>query len=165
MPGTFVSLGNAHQLFARLIDSVIAARESLPHPVIVQHGHTPCDNHALNLVAFLPPAEYEKQVLDADIVIMHAGAGSILHAIQAGKVPIVMARLRKYREIVDDHQLEFAGALAAEGRVLWIQDGGELETSVTEALRRQGAMSAKSTRPRLVELVGEVLRRCARDGL
>lgn len=163
MPGTFVSVGNAHQAFTRLISVVFTARDSLPQPIIVQHGDTPCDSHALNPVAFLSPAEYEKQILDADIVIMHAGAGSILHAIQAGKVPIVMARLKRYGEIVDDHQLEFSGALAAEGRVVLIHDGAELEQAAKEALRRQSAMPDQPSPPRLVGLVGEVLERCARE--
>lgn len=162
MPGTFVSVGNAHQAFTRLISVVSAARDSLPQPIMVQHGHTPCDSHALNPVAFLHPAEYEKQVLDADVVITHAGAGSILCAIKARKVPIVMARLKRYGEVVDDHQLDFSRALAAEGRVVLIHDRAELEQAAKEALRRQSAMPVLSSPPRLVGLVGGVLEHCAR---
>lgn len=164
MPGTFVSVGNAHQSFTRLMDAVIAAKDSLPQPIIVQNGHTPCDDRTLNPVAFLPPAEYEQRIFGADIVILHAGAGSILHAIQAGKVPIVMARLRKFGEHVDDHQLEFAVALAGEGRVVLAHDGGELEQTAKEALLRQSAMPTRASHPRLVKLVGEVLKRCAHNG-
>ena len=146
------------------MDAVIAAKDSLPQPIIVQNGHTPCDDRTLNPVAFLPPAEYEQRIFGADIVILHAGAGSILHAIQAGKVPIVMARLRKFGEHVDDHQLEFAVALAGEGRVVLAHDGGELEQTAKEALLRQSAMPTRASHPRLVKLVGEVLKRCAHNG-
>lgn len=162
MPGTFVSVGNAHQSFARLLDAVFAARHSLPQPIVVQHGHTPCDSRVLNPTAFLSPAEYEKQILDADIVIMHAGAGSILHAMQAGKVPIVMARLKRYGEHVDDHQVEFSRALAEERRVVQVHDGAELGQAAKEVLRRQSTTRTQSSPPRLVSLIGEALERCAR---
>jgi UDP-N-acetylglucosamine transferase subunit ALG13 len=165
MPGTFVTVGNAHQPFARLTSAVIAAKESLPRPAVMQHGHTPCEDHELKLHAFLPPEEYEGRVRGADVVIMHAGAGSILHAIHAGKVPIVMARLRKFGEHVDDHQLEFAEAMAAEGRVVLIDDGNELQRAVKEALRRQRAIPSRASHPQLVDLVGEVLKRYDRDGI
>ncbi len=165
MPGTFVSMGNAHQPFTRLMDAVIAAKDSLPQPVTVQRGHTPCDDHTLKPIAFMPAAQYEQRVLSANIVIMHAGAGSILHAIQAGKVPIVMARLRKFGEHVDDHQLEFAEALAAEGRVLLMHDGGELVHAAKEGLRRQSAMPTQPRHTQLVDLVGEVLKSYAHDGM
>ena len=47
----------------------------------------------------------------ADVVIAHAGVGSILVALADGKVPIVLPRLARYGEHVDDHQLDIARLL------------------------------------------------------
>ncbi len=53
----------------------------------------------------------------ADVVICHAGVGSILMALDAGHVPVVVPRAREYGEHVDDHQAQVARQLAASGLV------------------------------------------------
>jgi len=157
VPGTFVTLGNGHQPFARLLQAVTDARVVLPEPVVVQHGHTSCNAPWATTVSFLAPEAYEGHVRDASVVVTHAGAGSVLHAVRAGKVPIVMTRLARFDEIVDDHQVEFASAMSDQGRVLLIQDARDLERAVSEAMRRQGDMAFRSAEPPLVEEVKRVL--------
>ena len=163
MPGTFVTLGNASQPFGRLISAIDAQRQALPAPVHVQHGTTPCAAHWASAVPFLSPADYDRCVRQADVVITHAGAGSILNAIQAGKVPIVMPRLSRLGEILDDHQVEFADALEAAGRVLVVRDPADVGRLVDAARRRQSALSASPAEPRLVSLVDDALRRVERE--
>ena len=107
-------------------------------------------------------AEFSRYVAEAQLLILHAGAGSVIHAIQAGKIPLVMPRRAKYGEHVDDHQLEFARALAAAGKVVLAEEPDDLIVAVEEVKKRQSmARLVDTTPPLLVGLVGEVLRKYA----
>jgi len=44
----------------------------------------------------------------ADVIISHAGVGSILSALKAGKVPVVVPRRAEFGEHVDNHQFDIA---------------------------------------------------------
>lgn len=67
----------------------------------------------------------------AKVVVAHAGAGTILTALRFNKPLIVVPRLKKFGEHVDDQQRELADALSNEGKVIAIYEIEKLE----EALR------------------------------
>ena len=134
---TFVSLGNALQPFARLLEGIGRLATQLPQPIIVQHGHTPFHDGACLPAPFLGMDEFIEHIHDADLLIMHAGAGSIMHAVEAGKVPVVMPRRAAFGEHVNDHQVEFAQALAEAGKVVMANTPDDLAHAVEEAMARQ----------------------------
>jgi len=140
---TFVSLGNALQPFARLLAAIDRLAPRLPQPVIVQHGHTPFRNGACRPVPFLGMNEFIGHIHDADLLIMHAGAGSIMHAVEVGKIPVVMPRRAAFGEHVNDHQVEFAQALAEAGKVVLANTPDDLAHAVEEAMARQKLVQAK----------------------
>jgi hypothetical protein len=83
----------------------------------------------------------------ADVVICHAGAGSILCAFRAGHTPVVVPRLARYSETVDDHQLELTRALAAEGRVIGVEDLATLPEAVASAPARRALEASDDLLP------------------
>ncbi len=141
---TFVSVGNAQQSFARLLDEVARISPQLPQPVVVQHGHTAFAAAGCVSMDFLDPARYAEQIRTARVLVLHAGAGSVLHAIKAGHVPVVMPRLARFSEHVNDHQLAFAKQLAQAGRVLLVEEAAQLADAVARVPGRQapGAVPA-----------------------
>ena len=72
----------------------------------------------------------------------HAGVGSVLCARQAGHVPVVVPRLHRFDEHVDDHQLELVAALGADGHVVGVTDMADLASAVQKAGRRADTSSA-----------------------
>ena len=112
---TFVCVGNATQPFRRLLDGVTAIARDLPQPVFVQSGSTPFHAKGCESAPFLNMSEFQSRVDRSKLLIMHAGAGSLITAVRAGKVPVVMARRARYAEHVDDHQIEFARELDRPG--------------------------------------------------
>ena len=158
---TFVTIGNATQPFGRLLDAVTAYAKEWPQPVTVQHGNTPFNSAHCVSRAFLEMSEFSELVEQSRLLIMHAGAGSLLHAIRVGKVPVVMPRRTKYGEIIDDHQLEFAKALADMGMVILAEEPRDLPQAVTEALSKPTRPKSEIHTPRIVGLVGNVLERYA----
>ncbi len=83
----------------------------------------------------------------ADAVVCHAGAGSILCALRAGHVPVVVPRLKRYRETVDDHQVELAAVLAAEGKVISVEELDGLAEAVAAAPPRRPPEQRKGLLP------------------
>jgi UDP-N-acetylglucosamine transferase subunit ALG13 len=154
---TFVSVGNATQPFQRLIDAVLRLVPCLPQPVAIQHGNTALKDARCIGQAFMGMEEFAESIARAELIIMHGGAGSIIHAIKAGKVPVVMPRLAEYGEIVDNHQLELAFALAQSGRIVLARDPSKLSEAVREAMSRQGNAGNFNKAAPLIQMVRTVL--------
>lgn len=135
---TFVTVGNGTLPFTRLLQAICEVAQQLPQPVFVQFGADQSFSCPVcTSVAFLEMGEFEKRVTEAELLILHAGAGSVMHAVRAGKIPVVMPRLAKFGEIVDDHQLEFAHALEKTGKVFVAHDAATLVQAATSAMQQQ----------------------------
>lgn len=74
--------------------------------VIVQAGHTAFKSDVLNIRTFIDSDELNNLYQEAEIIVTHAGVGSILKAFKMKKKIIAIPRLYKYHEHVDDHQLD-----------------------------------------------------------
>jgi UDP-N-acetylglucosamine transferase subunit ALG13 len=111
-----VTLGT-HQryTFPRLLNHLVTL---LPPEwdVLWQVGSTVVDMMPAGARAQVPAAEMRQAMAEADVVISHAGVGSALAAMQAGKRALYVPRRRAFGEHVDDHQVEMAREL--EGRKL-----------------------------------------------
>jgi UDP-N-acetylglucosamine transferase subunit ALG13 len=131
---TFVTVGSSHLPFPRLMDAL----EALPGDgLVVQHGPAPPPSQAAVTVDFLPFEAVQDHMARAEIVLCHAGVGSIMTALRLGHVPVVVPRLRRFAETVDDHQLELAAALDAVGRVVLVQDLDRLPQHLATAPPRR----------------------------
>lgn len=106
-----VTLGSGVHSFRRLVERLV---RSLPRDaeILWQTGSTPVDDLPIEGHKFVPAATLEKAVADADVVISHAGCGSALLALNAGRYPILVPREPQNGELVDDHQVELARFLS-----------------------------------------------------
>ena len=160
---TFVSVGNANQPFRRLLDEISRIARDLPQPVIVQHGNTPFRTEGCQAMPFVEMDEFEHLVEKADLLIIHAGAGSVIHAAHAGKVPVVIPRRQELGEHVDNHQLEFVQELEKTGRIVAVYDCELLLQAIADAQTRQSEMQRKPTQSRVVHLVQDLLTKYAQS--
>jgi UDP-N-acetylglucosamine transferase subunit ALG13 len=159
---TFVAVGNAKNPFPRMLDAIKACLTHLPQPLLVQHGTTAFREAACICRSFVNMNEFDEYIVQAQLLIVHGGAGSVIHAIRAGKTPIVIPRLAKYGEIIDDHQLEFARALHRDGKVLLLEESGNLLEAVHKVLSHEVVPAITRPTPSLLTLVTTVLRDCAK---
>lgn len=160
---TFVSVGHAAQPFNRLLDKVAEIVHRLPPPVIVQRGSTVFEAPNCEMHAFITMEDFSKWISLASLVISHAGAGSVIHAVRAGKVPVVMPRRANCGEIADDHQIEFAIEMEKSGKVIVAMESNDLEGAISRALARQAIPRQQDLRSPLVALIGERLDAYAED--
>jgi UDP-N-acetylglucosamine--N-acetylmuramyl-(pentapeptide) pyrophosphoryl-undecaprenol N-acetylglucosamine transferase len=77
-------------------DRMMRALEALPtEELSVQHGPSPAPPCAVGY-PFLDFGTMVELMEQADVVVSHAGVGSIMCALQAGHVPVVFPRLKRY---------------------------------------------------------------------
>ena len=154
---TFVSLGNATQPFPRLLEAVAKLAPDLPQPVTVQYGNNKFACSGCRPVDFLAMDSFMTHIREADVLILHAGAGTVVNAVQAGKIPVIAPRRAQNGEHIDDHQVEFARALGATGRVVVVDDMAQLGSAVKEARLRQAGHLPSMRSPPLVSMIARVL--------
>jgi UDP-N-acetylglucosamine transferase subunit ALG13 len=140
----FATVGSTQIRF----DRFTRALEALPaEQLFVQHGPMVAPPGAARAVAYMQFPEVVESMERADTVVCHAGAGSILCALRAGHTPVVVPRLKRYEETVDDHQVEFARALAAQGKVIAVEEPELLAAAVASAPRRRSPQERTELRP------------------
>jgi UDP-N-acetylglucosamine transferase subunit ALG13 len=143
----FVTVGTNEARFDRLL----AALEGLPNgtELVVQHGPSSIRPVGATCRDYLSFDEMVEQMGRARAVVTHAGVGSVLTALLNGTRPIVVPRLQRYGEAVDDHQLEFGRRAQSAELVTLVEDTAELP----RAIARHQASPPPPPRPdeRLVE--------------
>src|SRR5678809_1427076 len=92
------------------------------------------------------------RIQSADILICHAGNGTLMHALRHGKVPVVMPRMRKYAEHIDDHQMDLVELLSEENRIIPAYEVSQLPAAIEEAWRR-GTNVAERPEPPLIAMI------------
>ncbi|KQS69019.1 hypothetical protein ASG41_07895 [Modestobacter sp. Leaf380] len=131
-PRLFVTVGTIRPYrFDALVDAVLATGLADEHTVW-QLGSTTRDDLPGRVVPLLDPAELEDCVRAADVVVTHAGVGSVLGVLEQGVVPVVVPRRAARDEHVDDHQREIA-ALVADLGVAVVREAGELDAVALRA--------------------------------
>lgn len=97
---------------------VLLQKEIIVEPVLFQHGATSVAqlNHPLlTSVSSLTIDEMHAAVKQATLVVSHAGQGSTRMLAEMGACFVLVPRLKRYGEHVDDHQLLFARAVEPFG--------------------------------------------------
>jgi len=85
--------------------------------VFAQIGPTDFEPRHMEFTRFLEPREFQARVEGADVLVAHAGMGSIITALQAGKPILVMPRRGELQETRNDHQIATAERFDKLGRV------------------------------------------------
>lgn len=110
----FVTVGTHEQPFNRLLECVDKLKEEniITEDVIMQIGFSTYVPKNCEWKKLFPYDEMIENVKKARIVITHGGPSSFIMPLQKGKIPIVVPRQKKFDEHVNDHQVDFAKAVA-----------------------------------------------------
>lgn len=130
-----VTVGTDHHRFDRLMDWLESWQDTHPGAIewIVQHGASRPMRGTTGF-ALKPRPELLEVLRTADLVITQGGPGGIMDARECGKLPIVVPRLARLDEVVDDHQVAFARQLSATGMAITAQTERELHAALDRAL-------------------------------
>ncbi len=131
-----LTVGTEKFSFHRLLDAfdALCAGPLKEVECFAQIGSCRAEPQHLPFERMLPFPRMLELTESADLVVTHAGAGSMLLAVRSGKRPVVVPRLAAEGEHVDDHQLQLARKLAAEGLVRCVEDVALLGAEIEEAI-------------------------------
>ena len=154
----FVILGTQDKEFPRLLDAVEKQIKNgvIKDKVVVQAGQTKYESEYMEIFDFLPIPKFEKLMDEADLIITHGGAGSILDAIKRGKKIIAAARLAKYKEHHNDHQKQIIGEFVKQGYLLELSDFNKLD-KIIEKSKNFKPKKFESNTNNMVKLIGEYI--------
>ncbi|HUV25248.1 MAG TPA: glycosyltransferase [Methanomassiliicoccales archaeon] len=129
-----MTVGWHRQPFLRLVDKMDEIAGRIDEEVVIQKGYTDYDTKHATSFDFLPSdKQYLEYFKNARIVVCHAGAGTLLNSLSFGKTTIVMPRLKKYEEHINDHQLELVGALKVKKGLIVVLEAEALEAAIANA--------------------------------
>ena len=130
-----VLLGTQNNSFYRLLEEVQKNIDNgnIKDEVIVQKGYTKFESKDMEMYDQLPTDEIKELIDKADLVITHGGVGSIITSITKRKKVIAVPRLKKYKEHVNDHQLDIITSFNELGYIIGINAVEELEDAIIRA--------------------------------
>lgn len=103
----FVIVGTHEQQFNRLIEYMDNWAALHDEPVFIQTGFSTYAPKYCSWQDFLPHENFNNKISEARIIITHGGPSSFIASLQMGKIPIVVPRQYRFREHVNDHQIDF----------------------------------------------------------
>lgn len=120
------TVGTHDSDFGRFINALDAIAASTGERVVIQTGLSRTRPVHAEHFAFKPREDVLAIQREARVIVCHAGIGSIIDAMKAGKPLIVVPRLKRFDEHNTDHQLDIARAVERRGWGKAITDIDEL---------------------------------------
>lgn len=124
----FVCVGSRKYQFNRLFKKLDELIEQglIEDNIFAQIGQSSYLPKYYNYERFISVDKFKMYQARADLIISHGGTGTIITSLKLGKQVLVVPRLTKYGEHLDDHQLQVAGVLEKEGFLRCVLDMDEL---------------------------------------
>ncbi len=158
----FVAVGTSQRGFDRLLRWLdeLCEQGAIPAPLFAQRGHARHQPSTFQSYQFLPSDTLEQRLASARVVICHAGAGIVGTCLRLGKCPILVPRLARFGEAINDHQLMLARALSQTGQAQVVVEKAELLPAILAAWSAPPA-ALSTTEPRLRRAIAADLRAIA----
>jgi UDP-N-acetylglucosamine transferase subunit ALG13 len=118
--------------FDRLVRAIDEAFDKglIDEELFAQIGESSYKPRNFESVASLAKGLFDERLKQASGVIGHAGVGTIAIAIDNNKPLLVMPRLRKHNEHVNDHQVAIARKFSELGHILVADDVEDLPDGI-----------------------------------
>ena len=154
----FVTVGSQKFPFDRLIREMdrLAGEGVLQEEVLAQIGACAYEPKHMKWHRFMDKEDFDQAITDCDILVTHAGEGSIMTGLLKGRKVIAVPRYQKFGEHVSDHQLEIARALEKQRCIVNVEDIGQLENAIL-SIGRAGLVPYESGNDSVIRLLREFI--------
>jgi UDP-N-acetylglucosamine transferase subunit ALG13 len=156
----FVTAGNHFQGFERLLKKVDEIAPRIPHEIVIQKGYSKYVPHNTKYFDFVPLKAAMEYIQKSDLVISHAGMGTIILCKENGIPLIIFPRRKKYGEHGTDHQMEIAQVLGERGdkNIYILYEEGKLEEKIMEVVGKKEVIQAENRgRENLIRTIKEFI--------
>lgn len=129
-----VTLGTQDKSFVRLLEKIeeLIEKKVINERVVVQAGFTKFKSENMEIFNLIPKDEFDELIKNSRYIISHGGVGTILTALNNNKKVIGVARLKKYKEHVNDHQVQLIEHFTKDGYILGVDVLDELDKRIKE---------------------------------
>lgn len=154
----FVMLGSQKFQFNRLLKTLDDLIESnvITEEVFAQVGYSDYVPHNFKCRKFFDHKELADIIHKADIIITHGGSGSIIGAVKNGKKTIAVPRKAKYKEHVDDHQIQIIQQFSKQNLICACEDCDQLAEAL-EVVRKTEYESYQSNTYDIIDSIIEFI--------
>lgn len=128
-----VTLGTQKFQMNRLVEAVDKLAKDIDEEVFVQKGNSSYVPQNCEYADFVDRDKFKNMIENCSVLVTHSGVGSIMTGINANRPVVVVPRLAKYNEHVDDHQKQIAEAFASKKCVLYCKSLKKLPQIIEEA--------------------------------
>lgn len=156
----FITTGTSRLPFGRLIeeiDRLAAAGCFGDRRVLLQYRGEDVQPQHVECVASLEFGEMLQLVREADLVIGHGGAGTLILCRQVGTPVILVARRASLGENHDDHQVDFCEYVSERGLASYAAEMDELEDLVRKLLDQPRDTSSDEETSKLIRSLHELI--------
>ena len=124
----FITVGSQKFQFNRLLETIdtLIKNKEITEDVFAQTGYSNYKPKNYKFKDFLDRDEFESAISKCSILVTHGGTGAIVNGLKREKKVIAVPRLKKYKEHVDDHQLDIAKAFEMKKYVLCCYENDDL---------------------------------------
>ena len=132
-----VTVGTPSNDFTRLVKKIddLIENKTIREKVIIQIGYTNYIPKHSEWFRFINPEKIESFYKKSTICITHGGIGSIITSLKYKKPTIVVPRLKKFNEHIDDHQIQIVKELEKQKKIIAVYDIDDLEKSIKKAVK------------------------------
>jgi beta-1,4-N-acetylglucosaminyltransferase len=136
----FVTVGTHTAPFDRLIRAADSYATGTLEEVIIQRGVSQLRTNAARSFDFCDSVQMQG-IIRASRVVVCQGADTILDVLRAGRPILAVPRLKRYGEVINDHQVDFVRALARRKLILVLEDP---ESGIAEGIERAAMLPTPS---------------------
>jgi UDP-N-acetylglucosamine transferase subunit ALG13 len=119
--------------FERLIRTLDEwARDHAQTEVFAQIGQTTYVPKHMQWSRTITPDQFQSYVAESEVIVAHAGMGTIISAVELGKRVVVMPRREALGEHRNDHQLDTANRFSHLQGLSVVHDGVQLSRALAK---------------------------------
>lgn len=110
-------------------------------PVFAQVGASKGDFRHIETTSHLSQSDFRARFQASDLIVSHAGMGTILSAAELGKPVLLMPRRSAFGEHRNDHQIDTAREMARLSNVTIAEDANDLRKELDRCIAQGFAKS------------------------
>lgn len=131
----FIAVGTQKFQLDRLLKMVdeLVGKGVITEEVFAQSGNCTYVPKNFKAESFLTKEVFGNYIKNCDLLITHSGVATIIAGLKNQKPVIVMPRLAKYNEHVDDHQVQIANSFKKKNFILKYEENDDFAGLIEQA--------------------------------
>lgn len=129
-----ILLGTQNKPFSRLLKKVEKLKKDgvIKDKIYAQIGSTSFKSDYITCFDYVKKEELLEYIKKANIIITHAGVGTIIDCLNENKKVIVVPRKKMYKEHTNDHQVQIAKEFEEKKYVISVYDLNKLSLAIKD---------------------------------